>query len=217
MVREKLYRNTAKYANKLITFSFDYNDFACQYFGTIDCSCVFEDEIEMAEGESRSVYFFWRNNSFVPLLSDSFCLIGISLPFHATSVLLLNSFTRKESHNRTSSVSGCRFLSNNVGCCVVYSKPIKPLTALSFLLLISELVSSAIRPLWYHVTVFWSHHWTLQITRVLYSVIPCCSAAEQPGLVWSGFVLVVLTEKSKWLYVNHVEGILFDVLYLAWE
>ena len=63
MVPQKLYRNTLKYANKLITFSFDYNDFACQYFVSIDCDfedyidCVFEDEIETAEGESRSVYF----------------------------------------------------------------------------------------------------------------------------------------------------------------
>ena len=85
--------------------------------------CVFEDEIEMAEGESRSVYFLWRNCSFVPLLSDSFCLTGISLPFHATSVLLLNFFTSKESHNFSfffSSVSGCRFWSNKAGGCVVY-------------------------------------------------------------------------------------------------
>ena len=57
MVPEKLYRNTLKYANKLITFSFDYNDFACQYFVSSDCSCVFEDEIEMVEVESRSVNF----------------------------------------------------------------------------------------------------------------------------------------------------------------
>lgn len=63
MVPKKLYRNTLKYANKLITFSFHYNDFACQYFVSIDCDfedyidCVFEDEIETAEGESRSVYF----------------------------------------------------------------------------------------------------------------------------------------------------------------
>ena len=64
MVPEKLYGNTLKYANKLITFSFDYNDFACQYFVSIDCDfedyidCVFEDEIEMAEGESRSCISF---------------------------------------------------------------------------------------------------------------------------------------------------------------
>ena len=57
MVPEKLYRNTSEYANKLITFSFDYNDFACQYFVSIDCSCVFEDEIEIVKGESRSVNF----------------------------------------------------------------------------------------------------------------------------------------------------------------
>ena len=128
MVPKKLYRNTLKYANKLITFSFHYNDFACQYFVSIDCDfedyidCVFEDEIETAEGESRSVYFLWRNCSFVPLLSDGFYLIDILLPFHATSVLLLNFFTSKESHNFTiffSSV-GCRFWSNKVGCCVVY-------------------------------------------------------------------------------------------------
>ena len=128
MVPKKLYRNTLKYANKLITFSFHYNDFACQYFVSIDCDfedyidCVFEDEIETAEGESRSVYFLWRNCSFVPLLSDGFYLIDILLPFHATSVLLLNFFTSKESHNFTiffSSV-GCRFWSNKAGCCVVF-------------------------------------------------------------------------------------------------
>lgn len=70
--------------------------------------------------------------------------------------------------------------------------------------LFSEPVFLAMKPARHHVTVFWRHHWACQITRVCCKAIRCCSAAEQPSLGWSVFVLVGRTAKSKWPCVNRV-------------